>query len=63
MGLTVSLRLLRHTDTLSVPPNVSFFVDDLEEPWAYNDPFDFIYFRLMVGSITDWPRLLKQAYQ
>ncbi|KEZ39585.1 hypothetical protein SAPIO_CDS9496 [Scedosporium apiospermum] len=46
-----------------VPPNVSFFVDDLEEPWAYNDPFDFIYFRLMVGSITDWPRLLKQAYQ
>lgn len=65
MGPTAALQLqlLRHTDPRSVPPNVSFFVDDLEEQWTYNDPFDLIYFRMMVGSITDWPRLLSQAYQ
>lgn len=47
----------------SVPPNVSFFVDDVEEEWTYTSPFDFIYLRAMTGSIRSWPKLFSQAYQ
>ncbi|KAH8895763.1 S-adenosyl-L-methionine-dependent methyltransferase [Thozetella sp. PMI_491] len=45
-----------------VPPNVAFYVDDLEADWAYNKPFDFIYMRMLSASIKDWQRLWKQAY-
>ncbi len=47
----------------SVPPNVTFYVDDLEAEWAYNDPFDFIYMRMLSASIQDWPKLFSQAYE
>ena len=46
----------------SVPPNVSFFVDDVEEEWTYTNPFDFIYLRAMTGSIRNWPKFFRQAY-
>ncbi|KAF7556940.1 hypothetical protein G7Z17_g985 [Cylindrodendrum hubeiense] len=46
-----------------VPPNVSFFVDDLEAEWTYTRPFDFIYMRAMTGSIRDWPKMFRQAYE
>lgn len=45
-----------------VPPNVEFFVDDLESDWTYSTPFDFIYMRLLTGSILDWPKLFGQAF-
>ncbi|GAB1318277.1 S-adenosyl-L-methionine-dependent methyltransferase [Madurella fahalii] len=45
-----------------VPPNVEFFVDDLEAEWSFAHPFDFIYVRFLTGSIRDWPRLFEQAY-
>jgi len=44
------------------PPNVEFFVDDVEEDWDYSHSFDFIYIRNMTGSIKNWPKLLDQAY-
>jgi len=47
----------------SVPPNVEFFIDDVEAQWDYHNPFDFINMRMMTGSIRDWPKLLRQAYQ
>lgn len=47
----------------SVPPNVEFFVDDLEEEWTYQTHFDFIYMRLLTGSILNWPKLFDQAFQ
>lgn len=47
----------------SAPPNVEFFIDDVEEPWSFVNPFDFIMIRHMTGSIRDWPRLFQQAYQ
>ncbi|KPA40415.1 methyltransferase protein [Fusarium langsethiae] len=46
-----------------VPPNVSFFIDDLEADWTYSKVFDFIYLRAMTGSIRDWPRLFNQAFK
>ena len=46
-----------------VPPNVEFYVDDIEEQWNFHSPFDFVYFRMMTGSIKDWPKALRQAYE
>jgi hypothetical protein len=47
----------------SVPPNVTFFVDDLEAEWTYRTPFDFIYMRFMTASIKDFPNLFGQAFK
>jgi hypothetical protein len=47
----------------SVPPNAEFFIDDLESEWTFINPFDFIYVRMLTGSIRDWPKLVGQAFQ
>ncbi|KAK4236146.1 Phosphoethanolamine N-methyltransferase 1 [Achaetomium macrosporum] len=46
-----------------VPPNVAFYVDDLEEDWAFNEPFDFIYGRMLAGAMTDWPKFMQRAFE
>ncbi|CZR67449.1 related to methyltransferase [Phialocephala subalpina] len=48
-----------------VPPNVSFQIDDLEEPWTFRETekFDFIYARMMTSSFSDWPRFFEQAFE
>jgi trans-aconitate methyltransferase len=46
-----------------VPPNVQFFIDDLEDDWAFGAKFDFIFSRFMTGSIQDFPKFLKQSYE
>jgi len=46
-----------------VVPNVEFFIEDVEENWDYHTPFDFIYSRMMTGSIKNWQRLIDQAYE
>ncbi|KAH7310177.1 S-adenosyl-L-methionine-dependent methyltransferase [Rhexocercosporidium sp. MPI-PUGE-AT-0058] len=45
-----------------VPPNVRFLVDDIEQPWAETQPYDYIHCRYMAASIQDWPRLVKQCF-
>ena len=47
----------------SVPPNVQFQVDDVESEWTFPDPFDFIHSRYMIGSILDWPGLIKKIFR
>ncbi|KAL7276587.1 hypothetical protein RUND412_000429 [Rhizina undulata] len=47
-----------------VPPNLTFEVDDIEEPWSWADnSFDFIHIRHMAGHIVNWPRLYRQAFK
>ncbi|KAI6961367.1 hypothetical protein KC355_g12593, partial [Hortaea werneckii] len=41
---------------------VQFEIDDAEEEWQYHSKFDYIHIRSMGGSISDWPRLMQQAY-
>ena len=46
----------------SVPQNCSFTVADAEGDWSFaTEPFDFIYGRMLVNSIRDWPRFLKRC--
>lgn len=49
--------------SLSVPANLKFFIDDVEDPWTYNYKFDFIYSRMLTGSIRDWPKFIQQCYE
>ncbi|KAF6807133.1 methyltransferase domain-containing protein [Colletotrichum sojae] len=53
---------LTPVQTQFVPPNVRFEVDDLEQPWVYSQPFDYIHIRGMTSSISDWNGCLKQVY-
>ena len=46
-----------------LPPNLTFEVDDVEEPWTYPEKFDFIYSRMMVGSLANVPRFMEQAFK
>ncbi|RAK94968.1 S-adenosyl-L-methionine-dependent methyltransferase [Aspergillus ibericus CBS 121593] len=46
-----------------VPPNVVFEVDDVEAEWPPREQFDLIHARYMCGSIKDWPKLFRQAYE
>jgi cyclopropane fatty-acyl-phospholipid synthase-like methyltransferase len=45
-----------------VPPNLTFQVDDVEETWTYPEEFDFIYSRMMVGSLANVPRFIEQSF-
>lgn len=46
-----------------MPQNVRFEVDDIEKPWTYTIPFDFVFSRYMCGSISDWRKLLGETYK
>lgn len=48
-----------------IPPNVQFYVEDIEDSWTYeeSDAFDFVHGRYLAGAVADWPRLMSQAYQ
>ncbi|RDW79374.1 S-adenosyl-L-methionine-dependent methyltransferase-20 [Coleophoma cylindrospora] len=45
-----------------VPPNLIFEIDDLEEPWTFSKPFDFIMARLTVQFFADPARFMQQAF-
>jgi hypothetical protein len=48
----------------SIPPNLQFYVDDIEDEWGYEDtPLDYIHARFLVGAILDWPKLIHQAFK
>ena len=45
------------------PPNVKFEIDDCEQEWTFApDSFDFVHCGYMMGGVSDWPRLFRQAY-
>ncbi|KJZ70472.1 hypothetical protein HIM_10144 [Hirsutella minnesotensis 3608] len=46
-----------------VPPNVHFFVENVETDWRETAKYHFIHFRGMSGSIQDWPSLFHKIYQ
>ncbi|TPX08636.1 uncharacterized protein E0L32_009825 [Thyridium curvatum] len=47
-----------------VPPNVHFQIDDFTQEWTFADnSLDYVHFRWLVGTVTDWAALFKQAYK
>ncbi|KAF9767775.1 hypothetical protein IL306_015012 [Fusarium sp. DS 682] len=47
----------------SVPPNVSFEIDDIEDEWTYSKPFDYIHSRFMTSCIANWRKYLTQCFE
>ncbi|RSL70007.1 hypothetical protein CEP54_002064 [Fusarium duplospermum] len=47
---------------LIVPPNVEFFIDNIDEEWNHSAPFDYIHSRIRTSSIGNWPDYLKKIY-
>jgi SAM-dependent methyltransferase len=47
-----------------VPPNVQFEIDGVTKPWLYTDKsFDFVHIQQMAGMISNWPKLLQEAFR
>jgi hypothetical protein len=49
--------------SISVPPNCTFEIDDLEKDWTWKKPFDFIFSRMMTGSFSDPQAMAHKAYE
>ena len=45
-----------------VPPNLSFYVEDMEAVWANQHKYDFIHGRMLIGSFQNMPRFFKQVF-
>ncbi|KAG7049956.1 methyltransferase domain-containing protein [Colletotrichum scovillei] len=54
---------LSATQPLFTPPNVKFEIDDLEEPWTFSRPFDYIHSRMMNSCINDWKQYIDKCYE
>lgn len=46
-----------------VPPNCTFEVDDLDKPWLWTQPFDFIHSANISQGISDFPTYAKRIYE
>ncbi|KAK1658796.1 S-adenosyl-L-methionine-dependent methyltransferase, partial [Colletotrichum godetiae] len=44
------------------PHNCTFEIDDLEKPWAWHEPFNFIFCRTMEGSFADPQLIIQEIY-
>ncbi|KAJ3544246.1 hypothetical protein NM208_g3155 [Fusarium decemcellulare] len=46
-----------------VPPNCTFEIDDAEKEWTWSQKFDYIFVRLMVGSLADWDKFTRKCFE
>ena len=47
----------------SAPPNVFFELDDAQNEWAYNQPFEFIHMRNLSGAFPSWDAIYSEVSQ
>ncbi|KAK1590730.1 TAM domain methyltransferase [Colletotrichum navitas] len=45
-----------------IPPNLSWEMDDLEMEWTWPQRFDFIFARMLVGSLCDYQDFVNKAF-
>ena len=43
--------------------NLTFKVEDAEQPWSINKKFDYIHVRLLTIIIRDWPTFFQQCWE
>ncbi|KAM0413651.1 hypothetical protein ACHAPD_006889 [Fusarium lateritium] len=47
-----------------VPPNVKFDLEDATRDWSWSEnSFDFVHMRYLIGAISDWGVLFKEAFR
>ncbi|KAI1259485.1 S-adenosyl-L-methionine-dependent methyltransferase [Xylariaceae sp. FL1019] len=47
----------------SVPPNVSFQIDDIEDTWVHDDDYDLIHMRESSGYMVSTPKVIESAFK
>ncbi|RFN45716.1 hypothetical protein FIE12Z_10028 [Fusarium flagelliforme] len=47
---------------ISVPPNLSFVIEDIEDDWTYAQPFDYIHSRFMSSALASWTDFLTKCH-
>ncbi|KAK2022366.1 TAM domain methyltransferase [Colletotrichum zoysiae] len=45
-----------------IPPNLSWEMDDLEMEWTWPQRFDFVFARMLVGSLCDYQDFVNKAF-
>ncbi|KAI6352179.1 hypothetical protein MCOR25_009512 [Pyricularia grisea] len=45
-----------------VPTNCRFIIDDIESEWLFDDKFDLVFIRNMLGSFESWQNIFERAY-
>jgi len=50
------------TNKISVPPNLSFVIEDIEDDWTYAQPFDYIHSRFMSSALASWTDFLTKCH-
>ena len=46
-----------------VPPNCQFEIDDFNKDWGYENKFDLVHTRELLGTIPNWVEFFKQAFR
>ncbi|KAK5651338.1 hypothetical protein OQA88_12571 [Cercophora sp. LCS_1] len=47
-----------------IPPNLKFEIDDFNLPWTFPpNQFDFIHFRWLIGTTSDWDTFFARAFE
>ncbi|KAM0430082.1 hypothetical protein ACHAPT_006088 [Fusarium lateritium] len=47
-----------------VPPNLKFEIEDCTQTWTFDEnSLDYVHIRYLIGSIKDWPALMKEAFR
>jgi hypothetical protein len=46
-----------------IPPNCQFEIDDYNKDWEYENAYDLIHTRELLGSIPNWVDFFKKAYK
>ncbi|KIW08953.1 uncharacterized protein PV09_00865 [Verruconis gallopava] len=44
------------------PPNLRFYVENVEQDWNFDHDFDMIHARMLVVALKDWPNFFRQAF-
>ena len=54
--------LSRIQATTDVPANCEFKIENAEEAWTFEEPFDFIHSRLLSCGMHDWPGYFRRCF-
>ncbi|EWZ78494.1 hypothetical protein FOWG_17246 [Fusarium oxysporum f. sp. lycopersici MN25] len=61
-GSIQELKMLIADIICTVPANVEFQIDDIDEEWNYSAPFTYIHSRMMNMSIQNWEDYLRKIF-
>lgn len=48
---------------IRLPPNCTFVREDSEELWVFDQPFEYIHWRLMLTCFNDFRGMIKKVFE